>query len=458
MDSSWVSIISVTYIFIFMFIAKFLKEKLGIFRSIIVPTSLLAGFLGLIFGEEVFGLISFDKDMYASIVYHCLGIGFIALTLTGGDSKQGRDSVNSGLFILSNYCFQGVIGMLLVLVLSTFIKPDLFLGLGLILPLAFGQGPGFAYSIGSTWDKTLGIGYAAQYGLTLATVGFLVGGLVGIILLNVVVRKQKIEVKRLKQLSGLQFKELTLSSVKEINFFDMLTTQITWIAIIYFLALNTMYLLSGFLKTLGNTGVTIAGLVDGFNYLFGILFAILFRQIIMYLKSKGHRTKELVDPYLMQSIASLAFHVMIAASVMAISIYAIKEYWEVLLVVSIGGTIGVLSFVVLFGKIAFNRHPWYYILAMFGMMTGTASTGLALLRGVDPELDTDVASNLVLGSAVAAPLGIPLMILLSQPAISYSEGTTKHYYIAFFGILIYLLILMSILVLRSKREKKRLEN
>ncbi len=458
MDSSWVSIISVTYIFIFMFIAKLLKEKLGIFRSIIVPTSLLAGFLGLIFGEEVIGLISFDKELYASIVYHCLGIGFIALTLTGGDNKQGRDSVNSGLFILSNYCFQGVIGMLLVVALSALVKPDLFLGLGLILPLAFGQGPGFAYSIGSTWDKTLGIGYAAQYGLTLATVGFLVGGLVGIVLLNVVVRKQKIEVKRLKLLSGLQYKELTLSSVKEINFFDMLTTQITWIAVIYFLALNTMYILSGFLKTLGNTGVTIAGLVDGFNYLFGILFAILFRQIMMYLKRKGHRTKELVDPYLMQSIASLAFHVMIAASVMAISIYAIKEYWEVLLVVSIGGTIGVLSFVVLFGKIAFNRHPWYYILAMFGMMTGTASTGLALLRGVDPELDTDVASNLVLGSAVAAPLGIPLMILLSQPAISYSEGTTKHYYIAFFGILIYLLILMSILVLRSKREKKRMEN
>lgn len=458
MNQSWISVLSVTYIFIFMFIAKFLKEKLGIFRSIIVPTSLLAGFLGLLLGDEVIGLITFDREMYADIVYHCLGIGFIALSLSGGDKKQGRDSVNSGLFILSNYCFQGVLGMLLVVILAAFFKPDLFLGLGLILPLAFGQGPGFAYSIGSTWDRTLGIGYAAQYGLTLATAGFLVGGLVGIILLNVVVRKQKIEVKRLKQLSGLQFKDLRLESVKEINFFDMLTTQVTWIAIIYFLALNTMFLLSTFLKTLGNVGVTVAGLVDGFNYLFGILFAIAFRQLLMYLKKRGHRTKELIDPYLMQSIASLAFHIMIAASVMAISIYAIRDYWEVLLVVSIGGTIGVLSFVVLFGRIAFNRHPWYYILAMFGMMTGTASTGLALLRGVDPELDTDVATNLVLGSAVAAPLGIPLMVLLSQPAISYSEGTTKHYYIAFFGILIYLVILMGVLVFRSRRERKRMEN
>jgi|LFRM01.1.fsa_nt_gb hypothetical protein len=41
-------------------------------------------------------------------------------------------------------------------------------------------------------------------------------------------------------------------------------------------------------------------------------------------------------------------------------------------------------------------------MAMFGMLTGTASTGIALLRGIDPDLETDVAKNLVLGSAVAA--------------------------------------------------------
>jgi len=131
---------------------------------------------------------------------------------------------------------------------------------------------------------------------------------------------------------------------------------------------------------------------------------------------------------------------------------------SVLIAISIGGAIGTLAFVIVFGKIAFNRYPWYYILAMFGMMTGTASTALALLRGVDPELETDVASNLVLGSAVAAPLGLPLMVLLALPAISYVNNTRQFYYIAFFGILAYLVLVMSILTLRSTKERRRLNH
>ena len=458
MNPSWASIIDVSYIFIFILVGKLIKEKLGIFRSIIVPTSLLAGFIGLLFSDQVFNLISYSRDIYSAIVYHCLGIGFIALTLAEKEDVQRKDSINSGLFIISTYCFQGLVGMVIVFGMIVTIKPDMFPGLGLILPLAFGQGPGFASNIGRTWDTTLGIGFANQYGLTLATVGFLVGGILGIIVLNIVVRKQKINVEKLNTLSGLQYKELKVSAVKEINFYDMLTTQIVWIIVIYYLALNSMYLISSGLKSLGDIGLTISGLIDGFNYMFGILIAILFKKLLKGLKKRGHRTKVLTDSYLMHNIASLSFHIMITASVMAISLSVIKDYWELLLAISFGGAIATLIFVVFFGKIAFNHHPWYYILAMFGMMTGTASTGLALLRGLDPELETDVASNLVLGSAVAAPLGLPLMIMLSLPAISYVNGTRTYYYVAFWGILAYLLLMMSLLTIRSIKERKRMEN
>lgn len=458
MNSSWQIAIDITYIFIFMLIAKLIKEKLGIFNSIIVPTSLLAGFIGVILGQEVLGWVWFNQDFYENLVYHGLGIGFIALTLSNQSKQQGRDSVNSGLFIISSYCFQGVLGMIIISLLMMTIKPDLFFGLGLILPLAYGQGPGFASNIGATWDATLGIGYANQYGLTLATVGFLVGGILGLILLNIIVYHKNIKVNRLRTLDGLHYKELTLTSVKEINFFDNLTTQIVWISVIYFLTLTTMHYTSVFLSTLGNIGQTVGGLINGFNYLFGILYAILFKVIMGGLNKKGHRTLELMDGYIMHNISSLAFHVMITCSVLAISFSVVKEYWEVLIAISIGGAIGTLAFVIVFGKIAFNRYPWYYILAMFGMMTGTASTALALLRGVDPELETDVASNLVLGSAVAAPLGLPLMVLLALPAISYVNNTRQFYYIAFFGILAYLVLVMSILTLRSTKERRRLNH
>jgi glutamate:Na+ symporter, ESS family len=89
-----------------------IKEKTGLFKSIIIP--ILAGFIGLILGPEVTRIVNFDTMIYAPMVTHFMGIGFIALTLANTSQKQGKDSVNSGLFIVAVYCFQGIIGMLTV--------------------------------------------------------------------------------------------------------------------------------------------------------------------------------------------------------------------------------------------------------------------------------------------------------------------------------------------------------
>lgn len=156
----------------------------------------------------------------------------------------------------------------------------------------------------------------------------------------------------------------------------------------------------------------------------------------------------------MHNISSLFLNIMITASVMAISIEAIKEYWVLLLVVASVGAITSYIFIVWFGKKIFLNNPLHYIIAMFGMLTGTASTGLALLRGIDPDLDTDVAQNLVLGSAVAAPLGIPLMALLGLPIIGFTENNPIYYYITFFGIFIYMLGMIVIAFIKKKKEKK----
>src|SRR6056297_1751797 len=279
MRDDWTVVLYVLYIFIFMLIAKLIKEKLGIFKSIIIPNALLAGILGLIAGPEVLGIIDFEIEFYESIVFHFLGIGFIALTLSEKNTKQRRNSVNSGLFILSTYCFQAVLGMIILFVLINTVKPNLFFGLGLMLPLAFGQGPGFATAIGSSWEEVLNLGYTTQYGLTLATVGFLVGGLIGVGLLNYYSRKYNDKSYSLRNLGGFNNKEYKFVSVSEINFFDMLTTQIVLVAGVYFVTYFVMLYLTNGLNSLGEIASTIGSLVKGFNYLFGIVVAILLKKL-----------------------------------------------------------------------------------------------------------------------------------------------------------------------------------
>ncbi|NLJ40537.1 MAG: hypothetical protein GX352_02845 [Clostridiales bacterium] len=455
MSSDWAIVMNILLIFVLMFVAKLIKEKLGLFKSIVIPTALLAGFLGLIIGPEVLGWVRFNTDFYEKLVFHTMGLGFIALTLTEEGVKHRTDSIKSGLFIISTYCFQGVIGMLVVWGMVATFKPDLFVGLGLMLPLAYGQGPGFASSIGESWDMVLPFGFANQYGLTLSTVGFLVGGIVGVIMLNYYIRKYKIPVERLRTLKGLQSKELTVSSVNEINFFDNVTVQIVWIAIIYMVTYFTILGLGSLLSHLGSIGETIASLIKGFNYLFGIILALLFKKILGLTTKISKRTKSLLDRYMMNNLASLFFNIMITASVMAISIEAMKDYWELLAVISVFGAITSLVYIVWFGRRTFHNNTIHYILAMFGMLTGTASTGLALLRGIDPNLDTDVAQNFVLGSAIAAPLGIPLMIALGLPVIGYTENKPMYYYVTFIIILIYMLAMMAVTFIKSRRDKAK---
>ena len=49
---------------------------------------------------------------------------------------------------------------------------------------------------------------------------------------------------------------------------------------------------------------------------------------------------------------------------------------------------------------------------MYGMLTGTISSGVLLLREIDPQLETPAANNLVVGSSFGILLGAPVLVLV----------------------------------------------
>ena len=49
---------------------------------------------------------------------------------------------------------------------------------------------------------------------------------------------------------------------------------------------------------------------------------------------------------------------------------------------------------------------------MFGMLTGTISSGILLVREVDPNFKTPAANNLVSGSGMGIAFGAPILILI----------------------------------------------
>ena len=108
-----------------------------------MPTSVLGGFLLL--GLKYLNVIKIDTNFLEILTYHCLGIGFIALSLRVSKKDDSSKSdfmtaIKSGATIVSTYSIQGIVGLIISIFLAYTFIPDLFKVSGLLLPMGFGQG------------------------------------------------------------------------------------------------------------------------------------------------------------------------------------------------------------------------------------------------------------------------------------------------------------------------------
>ena len=98
-------------------------------------------------------------------------------------------------------------------------------------------------------------------------------------------------------------------------------------------------------------------------------------------------------------------------------------------------------------KKVFPDYQEEAFLSMFGMLTGTISSGILLVREIDPELKTPAANNLVSGSGVAIAFGAPILILVGM-----APKSTAMTFLVFGLLFVYYLILASIMLVRRKKN------
>jgi len=87
---------------------------------------------------------------------------------------------------------------------------------------------------------------------------------------------------------------------------------------------------------------------------------------------------------------------------------------------------------------------------MYGMLTGTASTGIVLLRELDVEFKTPVSDNMVYQNFPAIIFGLPLMLIAAQ-APENPVGTLLIA-VAFFAVLNIILFRAQIKGLIKKKK------
>lgn len=434
-----------------------LRRKILPLRKSLLPTAVIAGFLGL--ALQRIGLVNLGSDFLEGMTYHAIAIGFIALGLrvprknTAAEKPRAvRDGTSTGLLIVSNYLIQGVLGMLIMIGLAATVQPGLFRAAGLLLPMGYGQGPGQANNIGSTYEQGYGFVGGQSFGLAIATMGFLWASIGGILYLNLIVRRGKLQRPGQTAMAGPEHEpveddgEIPLTEAV-----DRFTIQVALVMGVYLLTYLVSAAIVGlfdWIPALAGAKRAIAPLIWGFNFLIGSSLALAVRGVLARLRQSGVMIRQYPNNYLLNRVSGFAFDFMIVASIIAIEIDDLAGLWLPFILMT---TLGGLMTFVYNRAMARRLYPDYELeglISMYGMMTGTISTAILLLREIDPGFKTPAANNLVLGSSVAIAVGFPILLM-----VGFAPQSASMLYLTL-GLATLYAVVLNLLLWRRSRSKR----
>lgn len=452
----WSPIIQLGIIAGLILLSNVLCRKIKFVRQSLMPTAVLAGFILLILRAT--NLLPIDTEFLETLTYHALAFGFIALSLRIPEKQSESGALigsKSGALIVSTYLVQAITGLVISIGLAYTIMPDFFKASGILLPMAYGQGPGQANNVGSTYEA-LGMTGGRSFGLSLAAMGYLCACIVGVIYLNILHRKNKIRrVSEKDYVSG----SVTVDTFQDQNeipiseSIDKLSIQVALCALVY---LITYLLTWGIVSLLEAVAPGVAGTVGtllwGFNFIVGSAIAMLCRSLFKGLRKAKVMNRQYQNNYLLSRISGLAFDVMIVAGIASIDIRQLEGYILPFVLMSVAGGVVTFWFLKFMCKKLYPDYWYEGFFSMFGMLTGTISSGVLLLREVDPELKTPASNNLISGSSFGIIFGAPMLLL-----VSFAAKDDASALIALGLVFIYLAALL-LYIFKVGKKKKKAEN
>lgn len=459
----WRFVITLAILLGSMLLANVLRMNIPFLRRSLIPGAVLGGFLVL--GADaafkaIFGHSMFDISTLEALTFHGLGLGFVALawrdTEKNKSKKAKRDVFNTSTVTVGSYLLQGLVGLGITLGLSYVI--GCYYAGGILLPMGYGQGPGQAYNWGSIFQ-----GYTeypafengASFGLTVAAMGFISASIGGVCYLARM-RSQgdkRAQIDNAEEIENLSAEAVTEKGEIPISeSMDKLTVQMGLIFAAYFASFAAMYGLTLLLDRLGGFAVnTVKPLLWGFNFLVGTAVTVLFKNIGKKLKQKGVIRRKYTNNFMLNRISGMMFDIMVVASIAAIDLSAFRhhEFWIPLVLVCGVGAVVTFAYNYRICRYLFPDYSDEMFLAMYGMLTGTASTGVILLREIDPLFETPASHNLIYQNLWSILLGAPMLLLMGFVARSVTWSWITM------GILVVLFAGILLIQFRDKLRKKR---
>ena len=406
-----------------------LRSKVKILQKYLIPAPMIGGLFLFIFYNYMAEYLNLASGtvFLEELMFHLLNISFIAMQLRI-PAKKEKSKRKGALWsnvtaLLAEYGLQCTLGLLAAALILKAVLPGSSVAIGLTLCLGFELGPGQAESMAKVWEGApYNVANAGDVGLTMAAIGFVIGSVVGVILINRAARKgwlsaDYVEKLRNRKVGNGFFRKgedrvATSFQTTASESMDTFTLHIALILFTYLLSFLVLAGLEWLVATFigGKVLEAVTGLW-GINFVISSLCAILVRKVIIAVHAE-----HVIDNHTCNRIDGIAVDFTVAACLGAIEVAAIRQYWLPIVVLTAIGIFITCFVTPWFCSRLFKDFSFMRFLMIFGTANGTLPTALSLIRVVDPDFETPVAQEYVNSTGLMFVFALPILALVNWPA------------------------------------------
>lgn len=425
MDIVQTIVVSFSGLSLLLIVGKFLRVKVKLLQRLYIPTSVIAGILGLLILQIFAGSIpagwtagwSKLPGFLINIVFAALFLG-VTIPPISTIWKKSAPQLGYGQVVAWGQYF---VALLIVLL---FLKPlfnieEVF---SVIVPVGFEGGHGTAVGLEKTFEiHNWAVG--KDYAVASATMGVITAIIIGIILINWAARKGYAhKLKPLDKLAKGEWGGFYARDQRPVA--GMQTVSVDSIdSLALHLAIIGVAVLIGYGLYLGLVAIesfspylTKHKILQGFPLFPLCMIGGLIVQIVV---SRFKRIYP-IDHSLMQRLSGTALDYLVVAAIATVRIDIIAEGLVPFLIIVAGGVLWNIFCVVFLAR-RFLPNFWFErAIAEMGQSMGVTATGLLLLRAVDPQNETDAPSAFgykqllhepFMGGGLWTSIAVPLVIV-----------------------------------------------
>ena len=413
---------------LFILLGQLIRAKVRFIQRFFIPSSMIAGFLGLIAGDQVLNVVGllqkagienpvFFSDSISSYAGTLTIIVFAGVGLAGFsiDRKNIRSEINRVGSYLSfkmlATALQFSIPIIFSIVVISNLFPEINYGFGILLAAGFFGGHGTAAAVGSTFSR-LGFADANDIAMTFATAGILTGVLGGLIFIKIATKRGW--TKYIKDFSDIS-DDMRTGLIPEKDRESMGKNTISSVALDPLAFHLALLLLASGLGQLAYNWIYSSTGLDLPTYLLAFLIA-----LALFYICKATGIGKYIDEDVISRISGTATDYLVFFGIASINLSVIVMDAVPLLMLLVFGIFIVVINLLYFGP-AMNRGSWFErSIFVYGYTTGVFAIGMILLRIVDKDNRSKTLNDTALTGALTTPPEVfawgfgPAMLLHGQ--------------------------------------------